>query len=472
MGVDLKDLLDELRKELRPTDEEVARGLETYEFLKDLIHSKLRLDVDFKVSLEGSFAKGTALKGDLDLDVFILIDKEDLSKEWIEENVIRRLYPDLKKYEAHIKYAAHPYITLRVNNIDVDVVPAYWAKTPAEAKTAVDRTPFHTRFVNSRLTSELRDEVRLLKKFFKGIGVYGAEIKVEGFSGYLTELLTIKYGDFLSVLKAMTQWVEGQVVVVEGTHNVEILRKLFLNAPLIVPDPVDPYRNVASAVSRRSLTIAVLASHRFLEKPSKIFFKPPRMKLSVDRINDILNGTNREVMCLIYEFKPDLSPDIMWGELKKISRKLLNALKMNNFNIIDVGLWSDEKSHAVITFDVDLSSVRQAYVVRVGPSKLCNGSINFLSKYVSRESTKALWISYDGVIKALTRKRYTDPKDFLMSLDKERYLESKDLRLVMISKDLNEVLNALSFREDFIEWVSVFVVKTPAWMMLNTNPPP
>ncbi len=469
MSVDLKDLLHELKKELKPTDEEIAKGLKTYEFLRELIYDKLRLDVDFKVSLEGSFAKGTALKGDLDLDVFILIDKEDLNKSWIEEHVIKKIYPELKKYGAYIKYASHPYITLKLNGIDVDIVPAYWAKTPAEAKTAVDRTPFHTQFINSKLSDDLRDEVRLLKKFFKGVGVYGAEIKVEGFSGYLTELLTIKYGSFLNVLKAMSQWVEGQVVVVEGTYNIEVLRKLFPNAPLIVPDPVDPYRNVASAVSRRSLTIAVLASHKFLEKPSKIFFQPPRIKLSIDHVTEVLNKTDREIVYLIYEFRPDLSPDIMWGELKKISRRLLNTLKINNFNVIDVGLWSDEKTHAVIAFDIDVSSVEHAYIVRVGPSKLCSGSINFLNKYVSRDSTKALWISYDGVIKALIRKKYTDPKDLLMSLDREHYLESKDLRLTMISKDVNEVLNVLNYCEDFIEWLSAFVIKTPPWMTLSVS---
>ena len=30
----------------------------------------------------------------------------------------------------------------------------------------------------------------------QGIGVYGAEIKVGGFSGYLCELLVMKYGGF------------------------------------------------------------------------------------------------------------------------------------------------------------------------------------------------------------------------------------------------------------------------------------
>jgi tRNA nucleotidyltransferase (CCA-adding enzyme) len=37
----------------------------------------------------------------------------------------------------------------------------------------------------------------------KGTGVYGAEAKVEGFSGYLTELLVINYGSFPKALEAV-----------------------------------------------------------------------------------------------------------------------------------------------------------------------------------------------------------------------------------------------------------------------------
>jgi tRNA adenylyltransferase (EC 2.7.7.25) len=54
--------------------------------------------------------------------------------------------------------------------------------------------------VISNLHREQKDEVRLLKKFMKGIGVYGAEIKVKGFSGYVAELLVYFYDSFRNVL--------------------------------------------------------------------------------------------------------------------------------------------------------------------------------------------------------------------------------------------------------------------------------
>ena len=35
----------------------------------------------------------------------------------------------------------------------------------------------------------------------KGIGIYGAELSIAGFSGYVTEVLVLKYGDFKNVIK-------------------------------------------------------------------------------------------------------------------------------------------------------------------------------------------------------------------------------------------------------------------------------
>ena len=53
---------------------------------------------------------------------------------------------------------------------------------------------------------KLRDEVRVLKKFMKGIDTYGAEIKVGGFSGMLCETLILNYGSFEDTIKSASDW--------------------------------------------------------------------------------------------------------------------------------------------------------------------------------------------------------------------------------------------------------------------------
>jgi len=50
--------------------------------------------------------------------------------------------------------------------------------------------------MTQKLSNSLKEEVRILKKFFFHIDVYGAEIAKEGFSGYVSEVLISYFGSF------------------------------------------------------------------------------------------------------------------------------------------------------------------------------------------------------------------------------------------------------------------------------------
>jgi len=50
--------------------------------------------------------------------------------------------------------------------------------------------------MSQKLSNSLKEEVRILKKFFLHIDVYGAEIAKEGFSGYVSEVLISYFGSF------------------------------------------------------------------------------------------------------------------------------------------------------------------------------------------------------------------------------------------------------------------------------------
>ena len=83
--------------------------------------------------------------------------------------------------------------------------------------------------------------MRLLKKFLKSVGVYGAEIATSGFSGYVTEILILKYGSFESVLQEISN-ISGR----EGEKNVISIDKTDVDiiktfqSQLIIVDPVRP----------------------------------------------------------------------------------------------------------------------------------------------------------------------------------------------------------------------------------------
>ncbi len=55
----------------------------------------------------------------------------------------------------------------------------------------------------------------MFKKFVKAAGVYGAEVKIQGFSGYVCEVLTLKFGSFLETLRHLSRIKQGEIVTLE-----------------------------------------------------------------------------------------------------------------------------------------------------------------------------------------------------------------------------------------------------------------
>ena len=79
-------------------------------------------------------------------------------------------------------------LRLLVDGTRVNIVPCYDVNTRENGKSATDRSIYHTKFMKQKLTSSMKGDVRILKKFLQHIEVYGAEIAKEGFSGYVSEV--------------------------------------------------------------------------------------------------------------------------------------------------------------------------------------------------------------------------------------------------------------------------------------------
>ena len=157
-----------------------------------------------EIMVAGSAARGTNLRGNSDIDIFLLfknpVPKEKMEKTAIE--VAKRLVKGNKNESYIVRYAEHPYARLFLDNVGlrVDLVPAYKITSASERITSVDRTQLHNQFVKSSLSQRQRDDVRVLKALLKFHGIYGAEARTEGFSGYLCELLIHTYGSFAGLL--------------------------------------------------------------------------------------------------------------------------------------------------------------------------------------------------------------------------------------------------------------------------------
>ncbi|HPS89921.1 MAG TPA: CCA tRNA nucleotidyltransferase, partial [Methanosarcina vacuolata] len=217
------------------------------------------------VKMVGSAARGTWLSGTHDIDVFISFPEETSRKEL--ETLGMAVAREVARHAEHAedRHAEHPYLNITYKGFDVDLVPCFRVASASQIKSAVDRTPFHNDFVKPRIKGH-EDEVLLLKQFMRGGGVYGSELKTQGFSGYLTELLVIHYGSFKDTVCAACSWKPGEKIDI--MQHGEIKHE----EPLVVVDPTDPRRNVAAALSLDKFCMFIDHCREFLKSLELSFF--------------------------------------------------------------------------------------------------------------------------------------------------------------------------------------------------------
>jgi tRNA nucleotidyltransferase (CCA-adding enzyme) len=297
----------------------------------------------------------------------------------IGKDVIGRLGGTYK-----IAYAEHPYVSGSYAGISIDVVPCYAVKSAGEIKSAVDRTPFHVKYITEHLPANAAGDVRLLKRFCKAAGVYGADTKTEGFSGYVCELLVIAYGSFIEVLKGVSGWMPGDIIDVEQSYEAKDyakLRKEFKEQPLILIDPTDKKRNTAAAISAESFHLLKKAAVRFLAGPSKdIFFPEPAEPITEAEF--IKRHNERRTGLMLLKFAPpDVVPDILWPQLRRTAERLESILTENDFVVLRRGVYSDESGTAAILLEMEIDELPKVQK-RVGPKIFdADDSERFIEKY-------------------------------------------------------------------------------------------
>ncbi|OPY48578.1 MAG: CCA-adding enzyme [Methanosaeta sp. PtaU1.Bin112] len=345
--------------------------------------------------LVGSAARGTWLSGDHDLDIFLAVPpEEDLAAALDIARIAAQDYEE--------KYAEHAYIHARMDGFEVDLVPCYLVDDAAHLKSAVDRTPFHTRYLSRKITGK-EDDVLLLKQFMKGVNVYGSELKVGGFSGYLTELLVLCYGSFVEVLQAASSWRPGKRLDLEGhgagKHS----------DPLIVIDPVDPKRNVAAALTLDKMLQFAVAARSFLAGPKLDFFFPqPLPPLSDEEL--IAELDCRATMPILLEFSaPDVVEDVLYPQLRKAESSIKALLERNGFCLLrsDVSTYRDR---AVMLFEMQVWQLSKASRREGPPAWEAEHTARFLAAHPSPLSGPYIC---DGKMVVEEARQYTSARELL-----------------------------------------------------------
>jgi tRNA nucleotidyltransferase (CCA-adding enzyme) len=418
---DLESVLERAREIAIPKPEEEER---LSSVARDVLRS---VDATFagvegfvRATLEGSAAKGTWIRARPEVDVFVHFSP-NVSRERLEKMVVERGSRALEALGARwrLRYADHPYVEGFIGDVTVNVVGCY-ATEPGKWLSPVDRTPYHTRYVLSRLDDRLRAEVRLAKAFMRGIGVYGAELRVGGFSGYLVELLVLWYGSFLALLRDGAGWRPGKVIDMSGRRSEQELRALFPNSPLIVTDPVDVNRNVASAVTLTRFSEFVLASRLFLSEPSVKYFdpRPPAPRDTTSPLGGLMAVRLRGL--------PELPADTMWGEVLRFARSVERRLQKEGFS---VRRWAAESigDEVLLLFDLEALDLPELEL-RVGPPVWMKNAEDFVREHLGSPLTVVgPWVSGERLY-VLRKRSVRSAEELLM-----RWIERGE---VSVPKDI------------------------------------
>jgi tRNA nucleotidyltransferase (CCA-adding enzyme) len=402
----------------------------------------------------GSSARGTHLCGDRDLDLFIMFDKKLNEKELEKEGLktAKKLFKGSKWEKA---YSQHPYLRGIIKGFEIELVPSYIVESGAEKKSAVDRTPFHNKYLLERMNNKQKNDARLLKQFLKGIGAYGADLKNCALPGYGVELLILYYASFESAIKAISEMHRGKIIDFLGEE--EKARELFKeqNYPLIIIDPVDKNRNVASALSAEQFERMVLAAQLFLKNPRKEFFFPRKIKaMNKNKIEKYLK--QKEIIAVKIPFPKKELADLVWGQLRRELRKLKNQLLENEFIVKQANLWSDEEKVYFI-FELENINLQKAKKIFGPKASDEENSKKFLDK--KRKLISGPRIEEGKLVLEIERE-YTNAKDFLQQeIKNETKSETKSIKYgLKKAKVLTEKEILKEYKGEFAKYFTTYLI--------------
>ena len=375
------DVLRKVSNKLRPSQEDRRH---TEYFAAELMNVATKISKQYSVipMLCGSVSKNTWMLNKNELDLFLLFKPsvpraklEKIGLELANEIIITM------KGKPEKKYSEHPYLcgTIKFGRtvFDVDVVPCYDIKNLKKIKSAVDRTPHHVKYVKKKLL--LPDEVRLLKQFCKANGIYGADVKTNGFSGYLCELMIIHHGKFSRLIKDAIKWRAPTVLTMTRTNKAKLAEKF--DHPFIFIDPVDSNRNVAAAVSPESFYKFVHYAKKFNDNPSdKLFSLPVKKPYTVVEINKKIKQRGTRWYMIGFK-KPNIPEDTLYPQMKRGLNSVQKILEHHGFSVMRKDLWIGDS--CVFLFEMDVWQT-PSISKNTGPNVYSKHSEDFLKHYKDR----------------------------------------------------------------------------------------
>jgi tRNA nucleotidyltransferase (CCA-adding enzyme) len=398
---DVLDIIKPSKKEEKEIEERIKKFI-----------SRIKVK-DAKIILGGSGAKGTWLKTTKDADIFIQFkyDKFHDKSDQLSDILEKQLKKSFKKLDR--LHGSRDYFQVHENKFTFEIIPIMEIKKAESALNITDVSPLHADFVKlvTKKNKRLPDEIRLMKQFCKVNRIYGAESYINGFSGYMCELLVINYGSFLKLMKAASKWKVKEVIDIKKFYknkNVMFeLNKSKLYSPLILIDPVQEDRNAAAALSYEKFDLFIKKARAFVKKPTVKMFEEP--KLDLDKLKKDF---------IVIEVKS------LKGKEDVIGAKLVKAFNFINTELTKEGfvvkkcdwLWDrDKKGYFIFKLGKDVDKIK----ILNGPSvSIKEHVVKFKKKHKDTFVKK-------GVIYARRKRKITKGKDYIVFLIQQEYFKER-----------------------------------------------
>ncbi|MFX1324196.1 MAG: hypothetical protein ACFE8N_04515 [Promethearchaeota archaeon] len=475
------EIFSEVLKKISPTNAEITLIDSISERLKNLLSTNAqKLNIKYVViEPQGSTGiKQTQLKDDFDIDLFIGLDYKEYEPNFknLSKNKLKKaskkdfldlcnnwIIPSLSLGEfrnPRLLYAEHPYVTVDYYQekikIKIDIVLYFHLdlefikeKGPI---TAVDRSPWHGRFVKENLSDDQKNDVRLLKQFFKANHSYGDKSSVGkvGFIGYSAELLIYYFGDLLNLFKNFNNLPSNPLDLYN--RDKKTLQKIthFQNDYLLIIDPIDKNRNVASAISERAYFYCNHRISQFLKNPSIDFFEiKPILGIEIEKLEQSLSSRLFivELQSLDEEIHYTINRDKLYSLGENIvvngEKEFTHAVRFEK--ILFELYFEDDRHEYSIAFYCEKPNIPQTYFRRGPPIKESFHANNFKNKNPNYfEKNGYLWVE--------TQREFTNFLDFLKQFINQKAPEN--FNVLNISNCTNSKLSsgkkALKILEDMI----------------------
>lgn len=397
----------------------------------------------------GSVARDTWITGDRDLDVFMLFDpalpRAELERQGLDlaRQIAGRFGDGMRE-----KYSEHPYINTTIRGLDVDLVPCYAVESATGIQSAVDRTPFHTRYIREAIDGFV-DDVLLMKQFAKAAGIYGSDHMTEGFAGYLCELLVIHYGGFAPLIEAAGGWQPGLVIDIAGHQAKEF------DDPLVVIDPVDPKRNVAASLSMTRMFEFVELARGYAADPNIEFFLPRKAPLlGGDEFHALLEERGTHLYAIVVS-TPQVLPDVLVPQLRKSLEAIGGMLDRYGFSVSRMDACMGQE-HSMLLFELLVEKL-PPLKRHMGPNVWNADNVaRFLDKY-TEGAFSGPYID-DGRYYVDIPRKHTDAFELLRSSSPLKVSLGKHVKIAM-EEGWTLYVGEGVWQEEFAPFISSFLHK-------------